>query len=71
MAASLLLRNRERQSLLSFVLLVSLFSCSSLLAVDARRHRQLSRYVESFLTMMEGVKGKREEDDGKHRLRCA
>ena len=36
-------KRREETTLLAFFLLVAALFCSSLLAVDARRHRQLSR----------------------------
>jgi hypothetical protein len=39
------LRNQRPSSLLARFLLVAVLFCSSLLAVDARRQRQLSRYV--------------------------
>ena len=48
-------------SLLAFFLLVAVLFCSSLLAVDARRHRHLSRYVV-LVTRMNGQSWERERE---------
>ena len=63
------LRNRKPPSLLALVLLIAVLVCTSLLAVEGRRYRQLSRYVVLITRMKES------REKGEHRMlrktRCA